>query len=716
MKSKQDVHPLSGFFTHGVHRNGQETGNQYIANCVFCQREGKFYINRENMCWDCKVCGAKGNYVTFLKDVAAMNLKNMDDNATVNLATDRGLPKSAFDGYGIGWDGEKYTLPITDSEGKFISLKNFYVNFKTNRMQIQKGTKPFLYGSHKLRQNLDGVVYLCEGEWDVIAMNWLIRKLGKDAVAIAVPSAHTFPVEWAEYFYKRKVVCMYDNDDAGRDGEEKVYNVLQPVVASIAFVHWPTSRPEGFDSNDFVSEVAFRYAKPKRCWKEIHQMVHKVPRKIAGLATTGPDGKLEIADVEETLEPISFADLVKSFKSYLYFKDSTPLKVVLATIFANRIDGEMIWMFIVAPPSSAKTEFIQSLNLLKNTVPISRFTTHTLSSGFIQGGAKKEVSLLPKLNGKVALVKDFTGVLTMHPKDQDDIFGQLRDAYDGETDYYFGHGQNKHYKSKFGLIAGVTEVIERVNGSGNLHTALGERFLRYRIPKDVVDAANIDNSDFMHKAQRAMKNTGHETVKRQEIMHNVKRFFEADQKEFIAEMPEDMAQQLKYLAWFTARMRGFVDRDQKSYVNYMPGAESPIRLLKQLYRMAVGLARVENKREVDQRDMNVLRRIALDTCPSRIELFVRKMHEADAPLQHREIAKRADFDETTVGMVMKDLQMLKIVKMDQVGGQRYYALSEFSKELIRKGGIYPSTEEARVVSERRQVHSPRRKWILSQSR
>lgn len=703
-QSKQNSHPLSGFFTHGVNREGIEVGKQFQTNCPFCLKDGKFYINRENFCWDCKVCGLHGNYLTFLQNVAAFNLKYIgeDEIRLKNLAEDRGLPIAAFENQGIGWDGQKYTLPIYDYDNKFYGIKNFFINFKTNRMQNQKGQKPYLYGVEKLHDNLKGTIYICEGEWDTIAMNWLIKKLNKDAVAVGVPSAHIFQEEWGEYFYKRNIVCMYDNDQAGKSGEEKVYALIKDIAASLRFVHWPTSRPEGFDTRDFISELAYRHLKPKRCWKEIHAIAHEVPRNLANMSSQDHEGKLKIDEkYKEKLDPISFQELVQAYKSYLYLKDITPIKVVLASIFANRLDGEMIWMFIVAPPSSAKTEFIQSLDLLQCTVPISRFTIHTLSSGFVQSAGKKDVSLLPKLNGKIAIVKDFTGVLTMHPKEQDDIFGQLRDAYDGKTDYYYGHGQNKNHKSKFGLIAGVTEVIERVNGSGNLHTALGERFLRYRIPRDTFDEKNIDNSDIMHKMGRAMENTGTETKKRDTLMQSVKRFFESEQKEFIAEVPADIAVQLKYIAWFTARMRGFVDRDKEGNVNYTPGSESPIRLVKQLYRVAVGLARVENKHVVDEDDVEIVKKIALDTCPSRIELFVRRMHEANMPLQHFEIAARSDFDLRTVTMVLNDLVMLKIITGAKIGSKRYYELSFLSKELIRKGKIFPPISEKRTTPEDR---------------
>ncbi len=698
MNLEKNDHPLNGFFTHGVERNGRLSGDEYETNCVFCQRENKLYVNMKTLCWQCKVCGLSGNYLIFLQNVAAYNKKYMNREHMETLCSDRRLPKEAFDGTDIGFDGQKYTVPIYNYDNTFYGLKNFYISLSKNRMRNQKGIRPNLYGLNLLSKNMRGTVYICEGEWDAMAMNWLIKTLGKDGVAVAVPSANAFDDAWVELFYKRNIVCMYDNDPAGKSGEEKAYALLKDIVSSLAFVHWPSSYPEGFDTRDHISEVAYKHKKPKRCWNEIYGNIHKVPRSMAALSTHDDKGRLELdPKYKEKLEPISFSELVAQFQSYLYLPDTTPIKVVLASLFANRLDGEMIWLFLVAPPSSAKSEFIQSLDLLDITVPISRLTQHTLSSGFLQNKTNKEVSLLPKLNGKVAIIKDFTSVLAMHQKEQDDIFGQLRDAYDGRTDYYYGHGQNKHFRSKFGLVAGVTEVIERLNGTGSLHTALGERFLRYRLPKDMCDVSNIDKSDIMHKMGRAMQNTGHETKHKESLMMAVKRFMEAGAKDFQASVPDVIARQLKYLAWFTSIMRGFVDRDRDGNVNYKPGAESPIRLVKQLYRFAIGLARVGNNREVTQDDLLIVRKIALDTCPSRIVSFVKALHDTDGAMQYKEIAAQADFDAATVSTVLNDMTMLKLIVCKHEGSRRFYTLSELSKALIEKSALFVSPAQPALL-------------------
>ncbi|GAG47595.1 unnamed protein product, partial [marine sediment metagenome] len=100
---------------------------------------------------------------------------------------------------------------------------------------------------------------------------------------------------------------------------------------------------------------------------------------------------------------------------------------------------------------------------------------------------------------------DFTTILNMHHDNRDEIFGILRDAYDGSITKHFGNGIVRRYKSTFGIIAGVTPAIELYTEE---HTALGERFLRYkiRIPTGAEYQQNI--------LMKAVTNIGHENEMR----------------------------------------------------------------------------------------------------------------------------------------------------------------------------------------------------------
>src|SRR6266581_8901964 len=76
-------------------------------------------------------------------------------------------------------------------------------------------------------------------------------------------------------------------------------------------------------------------------------------------------------------------------------------------------------------------------------------------------------------------MKDFTSILTMHRDARGEIFSQLREIYDGQYSKAWGTGKEVNWHGKVGILAGVTGIIDRENA---FNSALGERFLMYRIP------------------------------------------------------------------------------------------------------------------------------------------------------------------------------------------------------------------------------------------
>ena len=56
----------------------------------------------------------------------------------------------------------------------------------------------------------------------------------------------------------------------------------------------------------------------------------------------------------------SLERLKEVFDKWLLLPDTHLLEVILAAIVANQLGGDPLWLLIVAPPSSAKTELIRA--------------------------------------------------------------------------------------------------------------------------------------------------------------------------------------------------------------------------------------------------------------------------------------------------------------------------------------------------------------------
>ena len=108
---------------------------------------------------------------------------------------------------------------------------------------------------------------------------------------------------------------------------------------------------------------------------------------------------------------LQLKDLEEVFRKHLLLKDTMVIEVILATVFANKLEGDPLWLLIIAPPSSAKTEIITSLSGIPNVFPLSSLTAHTLVSGMISD-TKEDKSLILQLNSKILAIKDFTSVIS----------------------------------------------------------------------------------------------------------------------------------------------------------------------------------------------------------------------------------------------------------------------------------------------------------------
>jgi hypothetical protein len=87
----------------------------------------------------------------------------------------------------------------------------------------------------------------------------------------------------------------------------------------------------------------------------------------------------------------------------------------ILTVVANRMPDDPLWMFLVAAPSSGKTEVLRALSGAPDVYPLSSLTPQTFASGFEKRDG--ETSLLPQLSSKTMVMKDFGTVLSRRTRD-----------------------------------------------------------------------------------------------------------------------------------------------------------------------------------------------------------------------------------------------------------------------------------------------------------
>lgn len=675
MLNPEIIHKIKPFLAHGVDFLGTSSGKQVYGTCPFCDKEKHFYVNYEKLLWDCKVCTRKGNIYTFLKLISKQNQKAIRRSKLQALSENRGLDVGALKYWLIGWNGMRYTLPIRGFDGKYEDIRFFSPGKKTmSTPRMSNG----LFGAMKLAKakRRSEEIYVCEGEWDAMALHWLLRKIGKPGVVVGVPGASVFKDEWLEHFRDRDINLMYDHDEAGENGELLAFEKLKTIARSIHFLRFPDAMPTGFDVRDFLITEAVNKKKPKYAYKTLRKMLQNKPRKRP--KDFSPVG---LGESNKTKKPITAEEVFKVYSKWLKLDNFDCIKILFGSYFANKIDGDPMWMFLVGPPGSLKSELLMSLSESIFTYATASLTPHTLVSGAIDrnGG---DPSLLPKLNNKILIVKDFTTILSMHYVARDEIFGTLRDAYDGKTQKNFGTGVVREYKVKFGIMAGVTPKIE---GFGVMHQSLGERFIKYFMPIGT-------REDETAKIMKALDNVSHETQMRAELSEAGRRVCD-NNKPQLPTIPDSIKMRIIYSSQLIARLRGVVERQNYTdVIVYKPSAEVATRLAKQFTKLGMGITMFLGKEQMGEEELKLIQQVARNTSPDRIEEVIKQMWKAlpdrDDSISTFDICQKTRLPMTTIQRVMDDLMLLRVVK--KVGTHRKYEwqLHDSIRDLIVKSEVY----------------------------
>ena len=122
------------------------------------------------------------------------------------------------------------------------------------------------------------------------------------------------------------------------------------------------------------------------------------------------------------------------FDHWLILRDTTPVYAVLATVAANMLPGDPVWLGLIGPPSSVKTEILNSLSMLPHVVQAATLTP----AGLLSGTPKKQQDkgakggLLRQIGDfGIIVLKDFGSVLSMRADNKAETLAALREVYDG---------------------------------------------------------------------------------------------------------------------------------------------------------------------------------------------------------------------------------------------------------------------------------------------
>jgi len=637
---------VDGFRVHGVDFHS-ERDNQLIGDCPFCSRENKFYVNAGNLLWDCKVCHASGNYLGFLQHVAERNAEQITDRQKDRLAENRGIPWDVFEAWGVGYGEGVYTIPVYDERGRLCDLRRYTLG---GRVMASPGCSTGLLGAHAVPDA--DVVMLCEGEWDLFAACWMLREAGESIAVCAVPGAGVFKAHWDLLFEGKQLITAYDLDAPGEAGEKKVWDRLHPIARSVRCVRWKDDMPDGYDVRDFVT---FRARRIGKAWSQLERLFKPYPR-AGGAEELRAAGEV-IAGEEPTDIPPDVG--IATFRRWLLLPNDDVIDAVFGAIFANLIDWKNpLWLYLIGASGGGKSAILSSLWGAPRIYSVSSLTPRALASGAVGPGGR-DPSLIPRLNHKILVAKDFAAILGLNPQDQKTIFNDLRDAYDGKFSKEFGVGVKRTFESSFGLIAGCTPTIDGVIKD----EGLGERFVKYRIPT----LERVSRRSTMEKAILSSFSGEQMSTELQSAAAGMISF--SGRSETPPELTPSQLQRIIDIAEWVGYMRGIVLRDPYSReVLCRMTREEPTRIGIQLAKYARGIAWFRCLDKVDARAMRIIEYVARCTPKDRDTDIVEALAQAalnghaGRGLTERELGVQVRLPQSTVNRRLHDLTLLDVVQ------------------------------------------------------
>jgi hypothetical protein len=362
----------------------------------------------------------------------------------------------------------------------------------------------------------------------------------------------------------------------------------------------------------------------------------------------------------------------KVLAKYMVIDDMSYIDIVCGVLMANKLDSKPVWLYLVGVPSSGKTEILQAFQG-DGVVQISTLTKHSLVSAYVapreegvKGRPKVDHSLLPQLDGKTMIIKDFTAILSAQYETLHEIVGQLRDCYDGSHTRKTGMDEKPiTYRAKFGIIAAVTPIIDKHKG---LLAELGERFLTCRMP-------DISKDEDYRRCWKATEYNRSTVQQEAEI--------KAAAAEILATplikvtIGDSQRAKILELAQYATRARCEVSRDKYTREPEMPSPEATVRLHKQLCNLAVGIAIVHGKSYIDAEIQRLVHKVALDSLTLKRLKTLRILYDAwPRSVPTKDVVAKIGFTDSIIRQWLDDLLMLELITMRTENGNKMWQIKE----------------------------------------
>jgi hypothetical protein len=377
------------------------------------------------------------------------------------------------------------------------------------------------------------------------------------------------------------------------------------------------------------------------------------------------------------------ANMVAIFRECLALKNDNAVYVTIGTVAANLLNGrDPLWLGLIGPPSSAKTELLNSLSRLPYVHAVETFSPAGLLSGTPKGqkesgatgGTLREIGAFG-----IMLFMDFGSVLELRAEQRAEMMAAMRRIYDGHYTRRIGTGGGRtlEWRGKAGCLFGATQAYDVHHSVAG---ALGDRFLLFRV--ETLVEGQLDKCSPEHIGES----------------RNIRKRLAEAVANLFASLPEPLPDpelmtneeyaELRKVIRIVIKLRAGVMRDRiKREIDDVLDPEGPARLILSLQQLFAGLLLIGLNRA---KATDIIHQIAYDSAP---KIRLKAMKALTSTWQTtRIIANNIDLPTSTTKRALEDLFVHHLALRDQDENEddedENHDLVGGKKKKKRKGGAY----------------------------
>lgn len=348
------------------------------------------------------------------------------------------------------------------------------------------------------------------------------------------------------------------------------------------------------------------------------------------------------------------------------------LKLVLAVTASSAYPNPvMVWLLLVGVPSSGKTEIVRLVKDAENTYYLDNLTQNAFVSGERATEGNKVYDLLPLIDKKCLIIKDWTSIFSLDEKMTKKLLGDLVGIYDKEFTKFSSRRGNISYSSAFSQLGCITPAtLNKHTGYMNM---VGPRFLCYTMPQTNADNQQKSYDFIFSDRDRSVIEKEARSYVSSYVSQLIKgeihiKILSTGIKKYLRLAAELMSNCRGIVILQSANFKNEEGEDIKYYEVQDIQIEEPWRAVQQLMVLARFLAFVTGKDEVTNEELVIIKEVVISSMPADRSQALRMIQSYGGMVTARQLAELSDKSTKTSRRLLDELSALKVLDKNKGDG------------------------------------------------